>query len=237
MSAFGKYSSSPNQQDSDSSSDSDGDSADEQDFSKVNATRDSLHNREKRNVSWCDNVQKITPSAPPMSTFPMVRRVVWPPPSTSQPSFRNAYVDPRNFPLGNPYMGSKMQLYCRSGWFLAVYPDGKVRGSRDENDPYTYLERESGGLPPEHVKFRGLTTNLYVAMHKKGRLYGERDPNSPATVFIESFHGSYNNYLSRQYAHLGWYMGIKKSGKFKKGSKTKFGQRAIKFLPRRTRFE
>lgn len=58
-----------------------------------------------------------------------------------------------------------------------------------------------------------------------------------STVFIEAFQGSYNTYLSRKYAHLGWYLGIRKSGKVKKGPKTAYGQKAIKFLPRRQRFE
>lgn len=58
-----------------------------------------------------------------------------------------------------------------------------------------------------------------------------------ASVFIEDFQGSYNTYLSRKYAHLGWYLGIKKSGRFKKGPNTAYGQKAISFLPVRTKFE
>lgn len=58
-----------------------------------------------------------------------------------------------------------------------------------------------------------------------------------AAIFIESFQGHYNTYLSRKYAHLGWYLGIKKSGKYKKGPKTAPWQKAVKFLPRRTKFE
>ncbi|CAG9765210.1 unnamed protein product [Ceutorhynchus assimilis] len=209
-----------------SSDDSDSSGEDEQDFSRAGVST----SREKRNVSWC-GVEDT--NRPPSPHFPMIRRVVWPPPSTSQPSFRTAYVDPK----GNPKLGNRMQLYCKNGDFLGVYPDGRVRGTKDEADPHTFLERKTGGLLPEHVKLQGMLTHLYVAMDKKGRLYAEADAECPRAVFIESFHGSYNNYLSRHYAHLGWYIGLKKSGKFKKGPKTKFGQKAIKFLPRRTRFE
>ncbi|KAL1494073.1 hypothetical protein ABEB36_009729 [Hypothenemus hampei] len=190
--------------------------------------------REKRSVTWCGVNDR---SKPQLHLFPMVRRVVWPPPTTSQPALRNAYVDPRSFAQGNPKLGNRMQLYSRTGFFLAVYPDGKVRGTRDDSDQHTFLERKTGGLLPEHVKFQGIISKFYVAMDKKGRLYGETDANSSATIFIESLHGMYNNYLSRNYAHLGWYLGLKKSGKFKKGSKTKFGQKAVKFLPTRTKFE
>ncbi|KAJ4436144.1 hypothetical protein ANN_18771 [Periplaneta americana] len=59
------------------------------------------------------------------------------------------------------------------------------------------------------------------------------DVNEEGTVFVASLFGYYNTYLSRKYAHLGWYVGIKKSGKPKRGSKTKWGQKAIQFLPRR----
>lgn len=61
--------------------------------------------------------------------------------------------------------------------------------------------------------------------------------NEESTVFIETLRGLYNVYLSRKYAHLGWYMGIKKSGNFKRGPKTGYNQKAIKFLPRRAKFQ
>lgn len=40
-------------------------------------------------------------------------------------------------------------------------------------DVLAFLERKTGGLLPEHVKFQGMVTQLYVAMDKRGRLYGE----------------------------------------------------------------
>ena len=73
-------------------------------------------------------------------------------------------------------------------------------------------------------------------MDCRGRLYGEPDIMEEGTVFIENFQGSYNTYLSRKYSHLGWYLGIKKSGKFKKGPRTKYRQNAVLFLPRRSKF-
>lgn len=57
-----------------------------------------------------------------------------------------------------------------------------------------------------------------------------------ATVFVEHVYGQYNLYLSRKWAHLGWYVGIKKSGKSKPGPQTRYGQKAIQFLPRRKRY-
>ncbi|XP_060522356.1 fibroblast growth factor 1-like [Cylas formicarius] len=200
---------------SDSSSDSNSsDAGDERDNANFA--------REKRDVSGRWGAKE-----PPY--FPL-RRVVWPPPSTSSAS-RHATRQ------GNVGFGSKMQLFSKTGYFLAVYADGRVRGTRDENDPHTFLEIVEGGGLPEHVMIRGMLTNSYVAMDRTGRLYAEPDPNSTSAIFVESFQGSYNVYLSRNWAHLGWYLGIKKSGKFKRGPKTKLGQKAIRFLPRRTKFE
>ena len=43
--------------------------------------------------------------------------------------------------------------------------------------------------------------------------------------------GQYYVYLNAQYAHLGWHVGLTKSGKAKKGHRTTypFGQKAIQF--------
>ncbi|KAJ8916827.1 hypothetical protein NQ315_005834, partial [Exocentrus adspersus] len=163
------------------------------------------------------------------------RRVVWPPPSSSSSS-TTSHINLRPTRVGNPVYGSKMQLYSMTGHHLAVYPDGIVKGTPDENDLHTYLELVSAGFPG-HVKIKGMLANMYVAMDAKGRLYAESDPMEEATVFIESFQGSYNAYLSRKYAHLGWYIGIKKSGRIKRGPKTAYGQKAVRFLPRRSRFQ
>ncbi|XP_066153026.1 fibroblast growth factor 1-like [Euwallacea fornicatus] len=216
MSKFNKHSDFADE--SDSSSDNDSDSA----SSEEHISRDALDDgpgtsRKRRNIYWCDVGEKSSSS---QSQFPMIRKIIWPP-STTRPIS----------------LGPKMQLYSKNGVFLAIYRDGKVRGTRDDTDEHTFLERMSGGLLPEEVKFQGIGSQLYVAMDERGRLYGEHNSNLPATVFIESFDGSYNNYLSRHYAHLGWYIGLKKSGKFKKGPKTKFGQKAVKFLPVRSKFE
>ncbi|KAG5885638.1 hypothetical protein JTB14_012068 [Gonioctena quinquepunctata] len=215
---------------SDDSSDTDSSGADstkdEKDFS--------TQHRQKRDIEWCGvdtenhNYYNPTPTPPP-------RKVVWPPPSSSSSSFavsRNRFGNV----TGNPKLGAKMQLYSKTGYHLAIYPDGKVRGTHDDNDVHTYLEILSSGYPG-HIKIRGLLTNLFIAINKKGRMYGEADPMEESTVFIESFRGLYNVYLSRKFAHLGWYIGVKKNGKPKRGPKTAFRQKAVQFLPRRSKFE
>ena len=47
--------------------------------------------------------------------------------------------------------------------------------------------------------------------------------------------GYYLNYLSKKYAHMGWYVGITKQGRAKNGKKTFYpwGQKAIQFVSRK----
>ena len=66
-------------------------------------------------------------------------------------------------------------------------------------------------------------------MDKNGNLFGETDFRNLETVFLESLHNLYNNYLSLK--HTDWYIGVKKSGTIKPGPRTRYGQKAIQFLP------
>ena len=52
---------------------------------------------------------------------------------------------------------------------------------------------------------------------------------------VFTFQGQYNVYLSVRWSYLGWYVGIKKSGKPKRGSKTWYppNQKAIQFVARK----
>ena len=68
-----------------------------------------------------------------------------------------------------------------------------------------------------------------------GKLYAEEDESNDATVFLETSNGYYLNYLSKKYAHFGWYVGLTKEGRAKSGRKTwhPWGQKAIQFVPRK----
>lgn len=62
----------------------------------------------------------------------------------------------------------------------------------------------------------------------------KENPNCEGTVFVEDFQGSYSAYKSTTYPD--WYVGIKKSGLPKNGQRTGYGQKAVKFLPRRLNY-
>ncbi|KAF5291464.1 hypothetical protein FQR65_LT01776 [Abscondita terminalis] len=205
-----------------SSSDSD-DNDDEDDVDGATAST----SRQRRNVEWCgvDTESHYSRNALP--------KVTWPP--TPNSIGTHTWRNLRPTRPAHPLFGNKMQLFSKTNYNLAVYADAKVRGTRDDNDLHSHLEVRTAGYPG-HVRIQGILTKLYIAMDNLGRLYGEPDVTEEATVFIEAFQGSYNTYLSRKYAHLGWYLGIKKSGRFKKGPKTTYRQNAVLFLPRRSKF-
>ncbi|KAG9490725.1 hypothetical protein GDO78_006184 [Eleutherodactylus coqui] len=51
-------------------------------------------------------------------------------------------------------------------------------------------------------------------------------------LFLETVEeNNYNTYKSQKYAELNWFVGIKKNGTSKRGSRTHYGQKAILFLP------
>lgn len=85
------------------------------------------------------------------------------------------------------------------------------------------------------VKIQGVESGLYLAMNVSGQLYAEPDATNEATIFYESSNGYYLHYLSKKYAHMGWYVGITQEGRAKNGKKTFYpwGQKAIQFVSRK----
>ncbi|XP_022906758.2 fibroblast growth factor 2-like [Onthophagus taurus] len=175
--------------------------------------------REKREIAWCgveDDENNPTPSS-------------------SSNHFNESTKKIKLSFYGNPNFGNRMQLYSRTKHFLAIYPDGTVRGTQDQNDLHTYLELKNAG-PVGYVRIFGLLTNLYLAMDKNGRLYGENNMWIEGTVFVESLNSrQYKVYCSSLYSN--WYIGIKRSGKFKKGPQTGPHQKATEFLSVRDKFQ
>ena len=124
-------------------------------------------------------------------------------------------------------------------------------GVREAFSPHAVLQLKPVGVG--EVKIQGLESGLYLAMNSKGQLYAEevkysfkrpfhflnlmifQDETNEATVFIESSNGHYLIYLSKKFAHHGWYVGITKEGRGKNGKKTWYpwGQKAIQFVSRK----
>ncbi|XP_018574820.1 fibroblast growth factor 1-like [Anoplophora glabripennis] len=126
--------------------------------------------------------------------------------------------------------GYRMQLYSETGYNLTVRNTGEILGTQDDGDVDSHIELCGGG-DVSHIRLLGLNSNLYICFRSNGELYGESDPSNRGTIFIEEFQGSYSAYKSALYPE--WYIGIKNNGSPKKGFRTKYGQKAIKYLPRR----
>ncbi|CDQ84370.1 putative fibroblast growth factor 1 isoform X1 [Oncorhynchus mykiss] len=124
------------------------------------------------------------------------------------------------------------RLYCMNGGHhLQILPDGTVEGKRDENDIHTVLRVKS--VDRGVVVIQGTEAGRYLAMSSEGKLYSSSTVTDQC-YFLEKIEvNHYNTYQAQKYQDRSWYVGLKKNGKPKLGSRTHIGQKAIFFLPRR----
>ncbi|XP_053321104.1 fibroblast growth factor 1 [Spea bombifrons] len=139
-----------------------------------------------------------------------------------------ALTEKFDIPIGN-YKKPKL-LYCSNGgYFLRILPDGVVDGTRDREDLHIRLKLHAEN--PGEVCIKSTETEIYLAMDSSGLLYGSLSLNEEC-LFLETLEENhYNTYKSKKYAELNWFVGIKKNGTSKRGSRTHYGQKAILFLP------
>ncbi|XP_076355383.1 fibroblast growth factor 2-like isoform X3 [Tachypleus tridentatus] len=101
---------------------------------------------------------------------------------------------------------SYKRLYNKHGFFLSMDTEGNIFGQREKHEHANFhIFLMSDG---EGVKLKAVSADKYVAMNDQGNLYGQ--------------------YQSKKYQD--WFIGIKKTGKPKKGTKTKSRQRAVMWL-------
>ncbi|NP_001098748.1 fibroblast growth factor 1b [Danio rerio] len=126
---------------------------------------------------------------------------------------------------------SLIKLHCRNGGFhLRILPSGTVDASRQDNDINTLLKVKA--VKAGVVAIRGHETGLYLAMDKCGRLYGTAVLNEECFFIEKMEENHYNTYRSQRYQDNGdWFVGIRKNGRTKDGSRTHKGQNAVYFLP------
>lgn len=140
----------------------------------------------------------------------------------------NLMTEKFDLPMGN-YKKPKL-LYCSNGgYFLRILPDGVVDGTRDRDDLNIRLQLSSENIGVVCIKDTG--SENYLAMDSTGLLYGSMTLNEEC-LFLETVEeNSYNTYKSKKYAEQNWFVGMKKNGTSKRGSRTHYGQKAILFLP------
>ncbi|KAL6473966.1 hypothetical protein MHYP_G00175270 [Metynnis hypsauchen] len=121
-------------------------------------------------------------------------------------------------------------LHCMNGGYqLHMLPDGAVGGSRDENDPHSVLRIKA--VSPGVVVIEGIEAGRFLSMSEDGTLYGSVSVTDESYFLEKIEENHYNTYRSQKQGP-NWYVGIKKNGKPKNGSRTHIGQKAIFFLPR-----
>uniref|UniRef100_A0A8C2J4D6 Fibroblast growth factor n=1 Tax=Cyprinus carpio TaxID=7962 RepID=A0A8C2J4D6_CYPCA len=124
----------------------------------------------------------------------------------------------------DPIHYSLQKFYCRNGGYhLRIQPNGTVDASRQDNDVYTLLKVKAVNAGIVAVRAQptcDLCSLCQVMLNDE-------------CCFIEKIEeNNYNTYHSQRYQENGdWYVGIKKNGRTKNGSKTHKGQNAIYFLP------
>ncbi|XP_062857030.1 putative fibroblast growth factor 1 [Trichomycterus rosablanca] len=122
------------------------------------------------------------------------------------------------------------RLYCMNGGHhLQLLHDSTVRGSREETEPYSILRIKavSAGV----VVIEGIEVKRFLSMNEEGKLYGSLSVTDESYFLERIEENHYNTYQSQKYGP-NWYVGIKKNGDPKRGSRTHIGQKAIFFLPR-----
>ncbi|PIO39833.1 hypothetical protein AB205_0097660 [Aquarana catesbeiana] len=140
----------------------------------------------------------------------------------------SAVTEKFNLPMGN-YKQPRL-LYCRNGgFFLRLLPDGVVDGTRERDDLNIQLQLSAESIGVVYIK--NAHTENYLAMNENGLLYGSMTMNEEC-LFLETIEeNNYNTYKSKKYSDSNWFVGIKKNGTCKRGSRTHYGQNAILFLP------
>ena len=72
--------------------------------------------------------------------------------------------------LSEPQLkGIVTMVFSQQGYFLRMYPDGTVDGTKDENSDYTLFNLIPVGL--HVVAIQWVKASLYVAMNGEGYLY------------------------------------------------------------------
>ncbi|XP_028401508.1 fibroblast growth factor 1-like [Dendronephthya gigantea] len=104
----------------------------------------------------------------------------------------------------------RRRLICRNGYYLAVHPNGTVKGTRCKSDPYTTLEIISVGAGL--VKMLGVEAELFVTIDDSG-VVRATDVDSEECVFEEAvIENFFSIYRSCRYSSERWLVSLDTKG-------------------------
>ncbi|XP_032445658.1 fibroblast growth factor 6b [Xiphophorus hellerii] len=121
------------------------------------------------------------------------------------------------------------RLYCNVGigFHLQVLPDGRISGVHSEN-PYSLIEIST--VDRGVISLFGVRSQLFVAMNSRGRLYGTSLFKDECKFKETLLPNNYNAYES--FVYKGFYIGLSKHGRVKRGNKATTAMTVTHFLPR-----
>lgn len=125
----------------------------------------------------------------------------------------------------------RRKLFSFHKYFLKIDKNGKVSGTKKENDPFSILEIKS--VEVGVVAINAMNSNYYLAMNKQGKIYGAKEFGVDCKLKERIEENGYNTYASLQWKNKGKQMFVALNGKGspKKGQKTQRKNTAAHFLP------
>ncbi|KAK6494378.1 fibroblast growth factor 10a [Huso huso] len=125
----------------------------------------------------------------------------------------------------------RRKLFSFHKYFLKIDKNGKVSGTKKENDPFSILEIKS--VEVGVVAINAMNSNYYLAMNKQGKIYGAKEFGVDCKLKERIEENGYNTYASLQWKNKGKQMFVALNGKGspKKGQKTRRKNTAAHFLP------
>nr|ASV45852.1 fibroblast growth factor 10 [Polyodon spathula] len=125
----------------------------------------------------------------------------------------------------------RRKLFSFHKYFLKIDKNGKVSGTKKENDPFSILEIKS--VEVGVVAINAMNSNYYLAMSKQGKIYGAKEFGVDCKLKERIEENGYNTYASLQWKNKGKQMFVALNGKGspKKGQRTRRKNTAAHFLP------
>ncbi|TRY71423.1 hypothetical protein DNTS_011665 [Danionella cerebrum] len=123
------------------------------------------------------------------------------------------------------------KLFSFQKFFLRIGTDGKVNGTKSEDDPFSVLEITS--VDVGIVAIRGLGSNLYLAISKKGRLYGARNYGLNCHLKERIEENGYNTYASAHWRKRKrqMFVALSPHGRPQRGRRNRRKNTSTHFLP------
>ncbi|XP_065057193.1 fibroblast growth factor 1-like isoform X2 [Rhopilema esculentum] len=145
---------------------------------------------------------------------------------------RNVHVNfAQHVIMALPTNVMRCRIFCRSGLYLQLLPNGLVKGTRNQYDPHILLELQSFG--PSLVRIKSVYSSRYLTIDAAGKLKTQH-PQLQDSLFKEvQEENSYNSYSSYKYFYdepYDIFVGLRSTGQIKKTWKAYPGQIATQFL-------